>query len=399
MTVYVEDQTVSRYRWVILALMVASFLLTFISRFTWPPLIPVVAPVLHMNNTQAGAFMTAFYLGYVITQIPAGVLADRLGVRMVLAISLILEGLATFGMQYMTSYETGFWLRVVTGLGAGAVMAACSRAIAEWFPLSERGTAFGILLAAPSGGIVLANYIVPTLNKSVGWQGVFQVVGIVTAIVGVLILFFVRTTSDSQQRSGNPFGGFKVIFSSRELILTALAGFALMWAELGIATWANAYMKTKLGYSVPVAGLVMIFYGIGGVLAPMLSGILSDKIGKRKNILIFSYAVQIPLTIIFGYLQSVTLLSLMAFLVGFVSYLANPHLNVLVTQFAGKEWAATATGTTNFIFQLASMLGPVVLGWSIDVTGSFSSVWWIMAAGPLLGILALLPIRSDIKRA
>lgn len=399
MTVKVEDQTLSKYRWVILSLMVASFLLTFISRFTWPPLIPVVAPLFKMSNTQAGAFMTAFYLGYVITQIPAGVLADRLGVRMVLAISLIVEGFATFGMQYMTSYDTGFWLRVITGLGAGAVMSACSRAIAEWFPLKERGTAFGILLAAPSGGIVLSNYIVPALNKSFGWQGVFQVVGIVTAIVGVLILLFVRTSSDNQQSSASLFGGFKVIFTSRELLLTAVAGFALMWAELGIATWANAYMKTKLGYSVSTAGMVMIFYGIGGVLAPMFSGILSDKIGKRKNILIFSYALQIPLTIIFGYLQSITMLAIMAFFVGFVSYLANPHLNVLVTQFAGKQWAATATGTTNFIFQLASMIGPMVLGWSIDVTGSFSSVWWIMAAGPLLGIFALIPIRSDIKRA
>jgi Sugar phosphate permease len=379
--------------------MVASFLLTFISRMAWPPLIPVVAPALHMSNVQAGALMTAFYFGYIITQIPAGVLTDRLGVKAILTISLVLEGIATFAMRYMTNYDTGFWLRVIVGLGAGAVMSACTRAVTEWFPPEERGTAFGILLAAPSAGIVLSNYIAPALNSAFGWRGVFEIIGVFTALIGIMILFLVRTTSDQTSKSGNPLGGFKVIFQSKELILISLAGFCLLWSELGIATWANTYIKTKLGYSVETAGLVMIFYGIGGVVAPLISGYISDKIGKRKSILIFAYAAQIPATIIFGYMHSIGLLYFLGFLVGFLSYLANPHLSILVTQFAGKEWAATATGTTNFVWQLASMLGPIVLGWSIDATGSFSSVWYILSVGPLLGIFTLMAINENVRRA
>lgn len=198
-----------------------------------------------------------------------------MGVKAVLTISLVLEGIATYAMRYMTNYDTGFWLRVIVGLGAGAVMSACTRALTEWFPPEERGTAFGILLAAPSAGIVLSNYIAPALNAALGWRGVFEIIGIITAVIGVLILFLVRTSSDQGRASGNPLGGFKVIFSSRELILTSFAGFCLLWSELGIATWANTYIKTKLGYSVATAGLVMIFYGIGGVVAPLLSGYIS----------------------------------------------------------------------------------------------------------------------------
>lgn len=398
-TVTERNTELNSYRWVILTLMVASFLLTFISRMAWPPLIPVVAPTLHMTNVEAGALMTAFYFGYIITQIPAGVLTDRLGVKAVLTISLVLEGIATYGMRYMTNYDTGFWLRVIVGLGAGAVMSACTRAVTEWFPAEERGIAFGILLAAPSAGIVLSNYIAPALNSALGWRGVFEVIGIITTIIGISILFLVRTSDDQVRSSGNPLGGFKVIFSSRELILTSFAGFCLLWSELGIATWANTYIKTKLGYSVATAGLVMIFYGIGGIVAPLLSGYISDKIGKRKAILIFAYVAQIPATIIFGYMHSIGALYFMGFMVGFLSYLANPHLSVLVTQFAGKKWAATATGTTNFVWQLASMIGPVILGWSIDATGSFSSVWYILSAGPLIGVLLLLGIRENVRQA
>ena len=82
------------YRWLILFLTVLSFVLTFLCRFSWPPLIPVIVPVIHMSMSQAGAYMSAFYIGYVITQIPSGILADRFGVRMVLGFTLVV---ANFG--------------------------------------------------------------------------------------------------------------------------------------------------------------------------------------------------------------------------------------------------------------------------------------------------------------
>ena len=382
----------SSYRWVILGLMFACFVLTFLARFAWPPLIPVVVPVLKMNMSQAGAYMSAFYIGYVVTQIPAGILVDRFGVRMILAASLVIEGLTTWLMGTITTFDTGFWLRVATGVGAGAVYGACARALMEWFPAKERGTAFGIMLAAPSGGIVLSNFIVPALNASVGWQGAFQGIGIATALLGIIIYFLVKTSDNSPKGNQPLLGGFKVIFSSRDLILTCVAGFGLLWMELGAATWTFAYIR-KLGFTMMDAGMVLIWYGVGGVIAPAISGWVSDKLGNRKGILILFYLISVPVTVIFGYQTTIPMLSLFGFIWGFVSYAANPHLTILVSEYAGKEWAATANGTSNFIFQLAPIIGSVVMGWSIDITGSFSTVWYLMAVGPLLGALILVPVR------
>jgi MFS transporter, ACS family, hexuronate transporter len=385
------------YRWVILAMMVCCFVFTFFVRFTWPPLIPVVVPVLGMKMTQAGAYMSAFYLGYIITQIPAGILADRFGVRVILALSLIIEGISTFGMGYITTYDSGFALRVITGLGAGAVYSACARSLMEWFPAQERGTAFGIMLGAPSAGIVLSSVIVPPLNTAIGWAGAFKLVGIATILVGIAIFLLVRS-SEQTKGGGSMFGGFRIVFGSRDLILTALAGFCLMWVELGTATWAIAHVK-KLGHSLGAAGSVMMFYGIGGLISPAISGYVSDRIGHRKWILIVALLIIAPMTVVFGYQTDLTMLCVMGFLFGFCSYLANPHLTILISEFAGKQWAATANGASNVIFQIASMIGPAVMGWSIDTTGSFSAVWWVMAAGPLVGILLMLPVNPENKLA
>lgn len=382
-----------RYRWVILGLCVGCFLFTFVTRFTWPPLIPVMIPVLGMKMSQAGAYMSAFYLGYIITQIPAGFMADKFGVRLILGISLIMEGLSTSALSYIGTYETGFLLRILSGLGAGAVFSSCSLALMEWFPVRERGKAFGALLAAPSGGILLTNLMVPPLSQYAGWQGAFQTVGSLTIFAGLMVLFFMRSRNTSGPLEKSIRVGFKVIFSHRSLILTALAGFCLLWLQLGVATWANAHIK-RLGFTVIEAGLVMMWYGLGGMAAPLVSGLLSDRIGKRKGLILVSYLLTIPLCIAFGQQTGQWGLSIIAFVFAFVSYIANPQLTILISQFAGTQWAATANGTSNFIFQLASMISPFVIGWSIDLTGAFSAAWWILAAGPLVGIALILQVNE-----
>lgn len=386
--------TLPPYRWVILALAAVTFLLTFVVRFTWPPLIPVVTPILGMKMSQAGAYMSAFYIGYVLTQIPAGILADRFGVRTILAASLLVEGATTFGMAYIGSYEAGFALRVATGLGAGAVFAACARALMEWIPPKERGTAFGVLLAAPSAGILLSGWLVPVIEKSFGWQGAFQAVGVISVVTGIVIFFLMRTSDDAGSSDEGIVKGFKVLLGNKDLVLTALAGFCLMWLELGTATWTFAYVK-ELGFSRANAGGILVMYGIGGLLAPLASGILSDKIGKRKYILMASLAIVTPITLLFGYQTTIFSLSVVGCIFGFCSYLSNPHLTVMISEFAGRKFAATANGTANFIFQMASIVGPLVMGYSIDFTGSFTSVWWIMAAGPLVGLLLLIPVNAE----
>jgi len=385
------------YRWVILAMAVTSFVLTFVVRFAWPPLIPVVVPILGMKMSQAGAFMSAFYIGYVITQVPAGILSDFIGVRLVLSLCLIVEGIASFAMGYINTYDAGFTWRVICGLGAGADFAACTRAIMEWFPARERGTAMGLLLASPSGGIVLAGLSVPVLNGLLGWQAVFKVIGVVTFLAGILIYLLVRTSSTAKMGS-RIMEGFRIIFGSKDLILTSLAGFCLLWCELGTATWTVATIK-NMGMSLVVAGSILTLYGVGGVLGPIISGIISDKLGERKYILIVALAFTAPVTVIFGYQTSVLMLSVMGFIFGFVSYFGNPHLTILVSEFAGQQYAATANGTSNLFFQMASIIGPWVMGWSIDVSKNYHYPWWIMAAGPIVGILLMLPVNPKNVRA
>jgi sugar phosphate permease len=357
-------------------------------------MIPIMRPLFHMSAAEAGSYMSAFYFGYIITQLPAGVIADRLGPRWILALSLLVPGFMLFMMQFMVSYAMGFWIRFVIGLFAGADMAAASRALTEWFPGKQRGVAWGFLMAGPSLGLLLPNWVCPPINAMWGWKAVFATIGIATFIIGILVAIFVRTSPTAQKSSGNPLGGIAVVCTSPKLLLLSFTGFSLMWAELGLATWANAYFRHS-GLTGGQGGSIMVVYGCGAVLAPLTAVFWARLFGSMRRLIMIAFICQIPLTLIFGHLdvQGVTTLMIVGIILGYVSYMVNSPLNILITDVAGKQWAGSAIGTTNFIFQFASMIVPIVVGFSIDTTHNFGAGWYIITCGSLAGLIAISTLK------
>jgi MFS transporter, ACS family, hexuronate transporter len=364
----------------------------FIVRFTWPPMIAVAAPDLGIDMTRAGMYMSAFYIGYVLTHIPAGLLADRFGVRYLLFSAMLLEGISSLAMAHIASFSPGFWLRIVGGLGAGTVYAACVRSITTWFSAKERGMAFGIMMLSPTAGVLLANQIVPYMAGRFAWQTAFSLVGYLAIGLALLVLFTMKETG--QRAEGKNFlEGLRFVFGHRDLMLMAFAGFALMWIQIGFISWGNTALK-HFGYSLAQAGLAMTLFGVGGILGPIVSGFLADRTTNKKTLLIAGYLAMIPLVLAFGHLNTFGILAAIAFALGFLNGYANTFIPLLVSEYSGEEWAASAAGVTGSIFQIASILGPFALGLSIDVTGSFSTVWWLLAVAPLAGVVLLLLMRK-----
>jgi ACS family hexuronate transporter-like MFS transporter len=392
----VDPRQVQAFRWVVLALVVLTWITTFFIRLTWPPLIPVVVPILHMKMTQAGAFMSAFYIGYVITQIPGGLMADRFGARMTLAVTLVIGGISTIAMGSINDFTTGFILRVICGLAFGGDYAAAARVIMEWFRPQERGIAFGAMFTGPMAGIVLSSLIVVPLNQAWGWRWAFRSSGIIAIIIALVIYFVLNIeTAKSKEKAPGLFAGFPIVFSNRNVLLPAIAGFCTVWVQMGAATWVFAHIK-KLGFAPHTVASVVLIYGIGGILSSIVSGWISDRIGNRKMMVIVVYILTVPATIIFGYQTTLVALIVWGFIFGFISYGPNPHLTIFMSEAVERKYVGLANGTGNLIYQFANVIVPLVTGWSIDVTGNFNAVWWMLAAGPFIAIFLTLPV--DQKR-
>jgi predicted MFS family arabinose efflux permease len=252
--------------------------------------------------------------------------------------------------------------------------------------------AFGIMMLSPTAGVLLANQIVPYVAGRFAWQTAFSLVGWLAIGLAVLVVFTIKETG--QRAEGKSFlDGLRFIFGHRDLMLMAFAGFALMWIQVGFISWGNAALK-HFGYSLAQAGVAMTLFGVGGILGPMVSGILADRTTNPKALLIGAYLAMIPLVLAFGYLKGFAILAAVACALGFINGYANTFVPLLVSQYSGEEWAASAGGVTGSIFQIGSILGPFVLGLSIDVSGSFTMVWWLLVAAPLAGAVLLALMRK-----
>ncbi|MBQ8537399.1 MAG: MFS transporter, partial [Clostridia bacterium] len=273
------------YRWVVLAVLVLAFTTTFFSRFIWSPLLSTAAGDMNMNMAQAGSLMSAFYFGYLVLQIPAGIIADKVRtVRPWLAGFVLLVGVMTFLMQYATDYVSGYAIRFIGGFFGGMIMALCARLLSNYFAGPERGIAFGILLASPSMGTLLANQIGPRILVASGWRSAFAVCAYIIAAVAVLVMLVIKepkvekvAAPAANAPKSSLLDGVKNYFSNVQIVILSVAGFLFMAVPPGYSTWANKFMTGGCALTPAEAGNIVTVYAIFSIVGSMSSGFIGKK--------------------------------------------------------------------------------------------------------------------------
>ncbi|WP_438451722.1 MFS transporter, partial [Listeria monocytogenes] len=138
------------------------------------------APVGHslgISVAMLGAFVTAFYVGYVVANVGGGFLTDVIGGRRTLTYTLILLGISTFAFGYANDLRTGFAIQTIMVLAAGADYPTGVKIITSWFG-KDRGRALGLYTTATSFAVVIANATIPLLSNAFGWQNAFRALGL-----------------------------------------------------------------------------------------------------------------------------------------------------------------------------------------------------------------------------
>lgn len=395
-----EKTTQTQPKWVLLGVILSCFLMGFIVRFAWPPLAALAAPDLNIDLRETGSYVSAFYIGYVIMHIPAGVIGDRFGVRMVITVALVVEGVATLLLGTASDFTTGFLLRICAGLGAGCIFSTTMSCITRWFSPQERGIAFGLLMMAPTGGgVLLPNLIMPPLANLWGWQGAFAVIGGCTLLLAAIALWLIPS-EPREEKSEQPhfFAGLLYVIHQRNLLLSALAGWGLMWSMVGFISFANTYMQ-YIGFTINDAGIIMACFGIGGIVGPPISGWLMGSKVSPRLLMMYCLLALIPFFIAFAFVSQFYILLILAGLSGFLFGLANAPLPLLISLFSAKEWTGTAGGVTGCIFQTAAIFAPLAVGWIFAATRSPLPAFITISAGISFTIIVLIVLAEPPSHA
>lgn len=139
-----------------LLLLVGAGCINYIDRATLSIGNTAVMADLHLSYETMGWLLSALAWTYMISQIPIGLLADRLGGRVFLGASLVLCSFSEILFGLVDSSTNIFWTRALLGVGEAPLFLAGTRVLVHWFSAEERGSAIGLFNGSASLGPALA---------------------------------------------------------------------------------------------------------------------------------------------------------------------------------------------------------------------------------------------------
>src|SRR5258706_5224729 len=176
----------TRYRWVICALLFFATTINYMDRQVLGILAPTLQKDIGWSEAQYGAIVSWFTLAYAIGYLGAGRLMDKIGTRLGFAMSIVIWSLAAIAHSFARTV-TGFGLaRAALGVGESGNFPASIKTVAEWFPVRERAFATGIFNAGSNIGAIVTPLVVPWIALTWGWRAAF----IATGALGFAWLLF-----------------------------------------------------------------------------------------------------------------------------------------------------------------------------------------------------------------
>ena len=160
----------ARKRWVILAVIVLAQTVANVGPLGIPAIASLIRADLDLTLTQAGSFLSAYYIGPIVMSLFAGMLADRWGTAKTLVLGQAIIAAGLLAVSGAGSYAAFITLMAVAGVGYGTLNPASTTAAMSWFPTRQRATVVGLKqVGLPFGGM-LGAAILPALALALGWR-------------------------------------------------------------------------------------------------------------------------------------------------------------------------------------------------------------------------------------
>ena len=172
-------------RWHIAVLVSAAIAISYLDRQTLPVAIKAIERDIPVSNEQFSLLQTAFLIPYAVMYAGGGRLMDVVGTRAGMLAIMIFWSLACASHGLATGFVGLAVSRLLLGLGEGGGFPAATRAVAEWFPVTERSTAMGIINAGTAVGGVIAPPLLALVITQADWRAVFYVTGLIGLVWAV----------------------------------------------------------------------------------------------------------------------------------------------------------------------------------------------------------------------
>jgi sugar phosphate permease len=377
---------VSRYRWTILALGTgaqAAYSAVFLG-------IPVLAPTLaaeyDLTLPEVGLVIAAVNVGSILTLLPWGLLADRIGERWVLATGLTGASVALVVAGFAPSFSVFVAGITVAGALGAAVNAASGRAVMSWFEERQRGFALGIRQTAVPVGGTIAALALPPIAAEWGLRGGLVALGCGCFAAAAAGLIGLREAPPVDEELGDVTHPLK----DPRIWRLAIGSGLILGAQICILGFLVLFLHGERGLSTAEAGAVLAITQILGAALRIAAGRWSDHVHARMRPLrqlATTLAVSLAVTALL--LDAPLMLLLPAFVVaGALSLSWNGLAFTATAELAGRARSGAALGFQQTALSVASTGAAPLFAVVVDAS-SWTIGFGLAALFPLAGLAVM----------
>jgi len=286
----------------------ALFLLNFLGRLIFAPLMPTIEQELGLTHSQAGSLFLMISLGFFVAQICSGFISSRINHKMTLVLSILGVGLAQLLFSVTSFLLIIRGLLFMLGMAAGLHMPSAIATITAMVNRKDWGKALAVHQMAPPLGLVLGPLLIILLIEWLSWQTILTILGCISFAVGFVFLRFGRFGEFSGD-APRP-AAVKIVITQWSFWIMVILFSLAIGGSVGIYSMLNLFLTNERGFDLTWANTLLGLSRISGLFMTFVAGWLTDRLGAKIFIFMVILSAGIA-TIMLGVLSG-------AFLVWFI---------------------------------------------------------------------------------
>jgi sugar phosphate permease len=355
--------------------------------------LPAIAPAIRrdfgLTLTQTGVVLAASFLGSVPTLLLWGLIADRIGERLVMAAGLTAASGALVWAGYASTFAILVTALAVAGGVAAGVNSATGRAVMQWFAPDERGLALGIRqMAVPLGGAIGAIGL-PLLEEHVSLRAAFVALAVASA-VGAIVAFTLIRVEPSENRSG-----LSRPLRDRRVWLICVGSTFFVTTQLSLLGFFVLFLHDHRGVSTAVAAAALAVTQVLGGISRIALGRLSDLIRMRIAPLRWvGLGIAISVAVLTIVLDASPWIVVPVLMVAATFGLSWNGLSFTATaETAGRARSGAAIGLQQTFLAVGGLAAPITFA-AVVHHASWRAAFALAALSPLVGYFLLSPLAE-----
>jgi MFS family permease len=330
-------------------------------------MMPQLSDAFGLSALGVASIVGLFYYGYSPFSLVAGAAMDRFGPRFLIpfAAAVVGVGALLFSTGNTSAASIGRFLQGAGGVFGlvGAIYIATKN-----FPASQAATLIGATQMFGMAGGAAGQFVVgPMIGRGLAWNHFWIGMGIAGVLIGIVLFFLIPNESSAER----PAGGLKTIaqafatvFKNPQSILCGLiAGFLFIPTTIFDMIWGVRFLQEAHGFDYGSAVMRSAMVPVGWIIGCPLLGFISDRIGRRKPVIIAAAVVLLACLAWILYGKANVFPPYVLGLVAGVASGAAMLPYTIIKEANPPQYGGTATGVINFLnFTFSALLGPV-FGW------------------------------------